>query len=94
MKEKKDRVDDAIRATKAAIAEGYVAGGGTAFLRIDFTQMFDYKENDATTLIFQSIREPLKQICLNCGIDSELIKNKVLTFGFITNDMYVFAYCF
>ena len=58
MKEKKDRVDDAIRATKAAIAEGVVPGGGTAFLRI----------KSGNSVIDNAISMPLKQICYNAGI--------------------------
>ncbi len=58
MKHKKDRVDDAIRATKAAISEGYLAGGGTAFLRI----------KSGNNIIDRAISMPLRQICLNAGI--------------------------
>src|SRR6185503_11115139 len=62
MKEKKDRCDDAVRATKAAIAEGYVAGGGTAFIRIK-------SDND---LINSVLKEPLSQICKNAGEDVDI----------------------
>ena len=67
MKEKLDRFDDAVRATKAAISEGYVAGGGTTYLRIrSGNEIVDY----AMDMI-------LKQICLNAGVDSEHIIKQV-----------------
>lgn len=67
MKEKLDRFDDAVRATKAAISEGYVAGGGTTYLRIrSGNEIVDY----AMDMI-------LKQICLNAGVDAEQIINQV-----------------
>lgn len=67
MKEKLDRFDDAVRATKAAISEGYVAGGGTTYLRIrSGNEIVDY----AMDMI-------LKQICLNAGVDSEQIIKQV-----------------
>ena len=71
MKEKKDRCDDAIRATKAAIAEGYVAGGGSSFVKI----MHDRDAKDKSSysagknLIYQCLDAPFKQICRNAGID-------------------------
>lgn len=68
--EKKDRVDDAIRATKAAIAEGYVPGGGTAFLRI----------KSGNPIIDETMFEPLSQICKNAGVEFEKIKNDVLLY--------------
>lgn len=64
MKEKKDRVDDAIRATKAAISEGFVAGGGSAFIGI----------KSGNELIDSILTEPLKQICKNAGVDSMVDK--------------------
>lgn len=67
MKEKLDRFDDAVRATKAAISEGYVAGGGTTYLRIrSGNEIVDY----AMDMI-------LKQICLNAGVDAEQIIKQV-----------------
>lgn len=74
LNEKMDRVDDAVRATKAAIAEGFVAGGGTAFLRIpfggyDITSDF----NKGKGLVFTALESPLKQICKNAGTDVENI---------------------
>lgn len=67
MKEKLDRFDDAVRATKAAISEGYVAGGGTTYLRIrSGNEIVDY----AMDMI-------LKQICLNAGVDADQIIKQV-----------------
>jgi chaperonin GroEL len=67
MKEKLDRFDDAVRATKAAISEGYVAGGGTTYLRLrSGNEIVDY----AMDMI-------LKQICLNAGVDAEQIIKRV-----------------
>lgn len=82
MKEKKDRVDDAIRATKAAIAEGYTIGSGAAFLRIKAT--FKAPNEDygkGMMLIGEVMQEPLLQICKNAGVDGFEILNTV-TQGF------------
>jgi chaperonin GroEL len=66
MKEKKDRVDDAIRATKAAIAEGYVPGGGTAFLRC--RKYVDAETGtDGEILVNKVLLEPVSQILKNSG---------------------------
>jgi chaperonin GroEL len=74
LNEKMDRVDDAVRATKAAIAEGFVAGGGTAFLRIPFSG-YDITSdfNKGKGLVFTALESPLKQICKNAGTDVENI---------------------
>lgn len=61
MKEKKDRVDDAIRATKAAIAEGYVIGAGSSLLKI----------KSGNDVIDSVLSKPMKQICENAGVDYE-----------------------
>lgn len=75
MKEKKDRADDAVRATKCAIEEGFVAGAGTAFLRI--------KEHQSATegekLVLGCLKKSLEQICINAGDDSEKVIAKVLS---------------
>lgn len=68
MKEKKDRCDDAVRATKAAIQEGFVAGGGTAFLRIGFI---------GNGMMNEILREPLNQICKNAGVNYDKIVMEV-----------------
>jgi len=64
MKEKKDRCDDAVRATKAAISEGYVAGGGESFLKI----------KSGNKIIDSALRKPLEQICKNAGVESMVDK--------------------
>lgn len=80
LKEKLDRVDDSVRATRAAISEGFVAGGGTAFIRIT-KPIITYKPNDdlmeGIDLVFNSLSSPLKQICENAGVKSNEIYLKV-----------------
>ena len=79
LKEKLDRVDDSVRATRAAISEGFLAGGGTAFLRIKFPEIEGgSKLIDGMELVFESLVMPLKQICENAGVNGELILAKVL----------------
>jgi len=68
MKERRDRVDDSIRATKSALSEGYIAGGGTSFIRIGDTG------ND---IINKALIAPLRQICENGGQDSNMIIHQV-----------------
>ena len=81
MKEKKDRVDDALHATRAAVEEGIVAGGGVAFIRA--TQaLTDLKgvnedENIGIDIIKRAIEEPLRQICNNAGIEGAIVVQKV-----------------
>jgi chaperonin GroEL len=78
--EKLDRVDDAVRATKAAISEGAIAGGGTAFLRIKNT-IEDKKYSDRNAgieLVFKALREPFMQICINAGVDEKDLLQKVI----------------
>jgi len=77
LNEKLDRVDDAVRATKAAIAEGFVAGGGTAFIRIPLPIVKDSKLMNGYNLVFDALESPLVQICDNAGVDGKLILGKV-----------------
>lgn len=79
LNEKLDRVDDAVRSTKSAIAAGFVAGGGTAFLRVKNTIQTETSKdrNLGIELVFNSLSEPLKQICENAGVDSSEILLKV-----------------
>ena len=82
LKERKDRVDDALHATRAAVAEGIVPGGGTALLYAS-RELEDMKgENDDQTvginIVRKAIQAPLKQICGNAGIDGVLIAGKLL----------------
>ena len=81
MKEKKDRVDDALSATRAAIEEGTVPGGGTAYIRA-MAALIDMKgENeDETTgieIVRRAIEEPLRQIAANAGVEGAVIVQKV-----------------
>jgi len=81
MKEKKDRVDDALHATRAAVEEGIVAGGGVAFIRA-IESLADLKgdNEDETTginIIKRAIEEPLRQICNNAGIEGSIVVQKV-----------------
>jgi len=77
LNEKMDRVDDAVRATKAAISEGFVAGGGTAFLRIPLPIVKDEKLQSGYNLVFDALDSPLKQICENAGVNADDIHSIV-----------------
>jgi chaperonin GroEL len=81
MKEKKDRVDDALHATRAAVEEGIVAGGGVAFIRaIESLEGMKGANEDETTgiqIIKRAIEEPLRQICQNAGIEGSIVVQKV-----------------
>lgn len=81
MKEKKDRVDDALHATRAAVEEGIVAGGGVAFIRaIAALEGLKGENEDETTgiqIIKRAIEEPLRQICQNAGIEGSIVVQKV-----------------
>ena len=83
MKEKKDRVDDALGATRAAVEEGIVAGGGVALLRASTkltTLHGDNNEQDlGIKLVFRAVQAPLRQIVINAGEDGSVILNKVLS---------------
>ncbi|NNU34688.1 chaperonin GroEL [Mucilaginibacter sp. S1162] len=81
MKEKKDRVDDALHATRAAVEEGIVAGGGVAFIRavaaLTNLKGDNEDENTGIQIIRRAIEEPLRQICENAGIEGSIIVQKV-----------------
>jgi chaperonin GroEL len=90
MKEKKARVEDALHATRAAVEEGLVAGGGVAFIRA-ISQLDDLKGNnlDQTTgikIVKKALEEPLRQIVNNAGLEGSVVLQKVLEgkddFGF------------
>ncbi|WGH28051.1 MAG: chaperonin GroEL [Candidatus Shikimatogenerans bostrichidophilus] len=82
MKEKKDRVDDALNATRAAIEEGIVAGGGVALLRsikiLNNIKNNNIEEETGINIIKKSLQEPLKQIVNNSGEEGSVIVSKVL----------------
>jgi chaperonin GroEL len=81
MKEKKARVEDALNATRAAVEEGIVAGGGTALLRasraIDKLKLFEGEEFGAR-IIKRACEEPLRQIAGNAGLDGAIVIDRVL----------------
>jgi len=90
MKEKKDRVDDALHATRAAVAEGIVPGGGVAYIRaISMLEGLTGENEDETTgieIVKRAIEEPLRQIVANSGKEGAVIVQKVkegtLDFGY------------
>lgn len=81
MKEKLDRFDDSVRSTKSAIAEGFVAGGGTAYVRI--TQKYAGITDDSTDfgkgekLLYNALTVPLRQMAANAGKDPQLVFDSV-----------------
>jgi chaperonin GroEL len=81
MKEKKDRVDDALAATRAAVEEGIVPGGGVAYIRaIDGLDKLKGSNEDETTgiaIIKRAIEEPLRQIVMNAGLEGAVVVQKV-----------------
>jgi len=81
MKEKKDRVDDALHATRAAVEEGIVAGGGTALVRsiaaLDNVTGANEDENTGINIVRKAIEAPMRVIVENCGLESSVIVNEV-----------------
>jgi chaperonin GroEL len=81
MKEKKDRVDDALAATRAAVEEGIVPGGGVAYIRaiasLEKLKGANEDENTGIQIVRRAIEEPLRQICANCGIEGSIVVQKV-----------------
>ena len=81
MKEKKDRVDDALSATRAAIAEGIVPGGGVAYIRcLDALRGLKGDNDDEQTgiaIVERAIEEPLRQIAANAGVEGAVVVQKV-----------------
>jgi chaperonin GroEL len=79
MKEKKDRVDDALSATRAAVEEGIVIGGGAALIRAAAKVKLDLEGDEAigAAIIFRAIKAPLKQIATNAGYDAGVVANEV-----------------
>ena len=82
MKEKKDRVDDALHATRAAVEEGIVAGGGTVLLRCKEVLKEIKCENDeekaGVKIIESALEAPIRQISANAGIDGSIVINNIL----------------
>ena len=86
MKEKKLRIEDALNATKAAVEEGIVPGGGTAFANIlpDVAKLLDETEGDEKTgvaIVVKALEEPIRQIAFNAGKDGSVILDKILNSG-------------
>ncbi len=81
MKEKKDRVDDALNATRAAVEEGYLPGGGVAYIRAaEALKGLKGENEDESTgihIIARAIEEPLRQIAGNAGVEASVIINKI-----------------
>jgi chaperonin GroEL len=81
MKEKKDRVDDALHATRAAVEEGIIPGGGTAFIRaVEALEGFEGANADETTgvnIVRKAIESPLRQITENAGIEGSIVVQKI-----------------
>lgn len=99
VKEKKDRVEDAMHATRAAVAEGIVPGGGVSLLRavsaLESVKLDHQEQRVGVDIIRRALEAPIRQILINAGIDSSVIVNKVLdnkdkNFGFdAQNNEYV-----
>ena len=86
MKEKKLRIEDALNATKAAVEEGIVAGGGTAFVNIipavaDVANSLDGDEKTGAKLVVRALEEPLRQIVNNAGHEASVVVDKVINSG-------------
>lgn len=81
MKEKKDRVDDALHATKAAVDEGIVAGGGVALIRVKSAikdlKGANHDQDAGISIVLRAIEEPLRQIVENAGESGDVVVNKV-----------------
>ncbi|MFZ9939112.1 MAG: chaperonin GroEL [Bacteroidetes bacterium] len=81
MKEKKDRIDDALHATRAAVEEGVVPGGGVAFIRaikaLDRVSVENEDERTGVNIVKRALEEPLRQIAENGGVDGSIIVQKV-----------------
>ncbi len=81
MKEKKSRVEDALNATRAAVEEGIVAGGGTALLRASqqiLKAKFNEEEKFGANIIKRACEEPVRQIAANAGLDGAIVVNNIL----------------
>ena len=100
MKEKKLRIEDALNATRAAVEEGIVAGGGTAYLNVipEVAKLVDTVDGDEKTgvrIVLKALEEPVRQIAANAGFDggviiNEIVKSGKVGYGF---DAYNEVYC-
>ncbi len=100
MKEKKLRIEDALNATKAAVEEGIVAGGGTAYLNVisaveKVLKTVDGDEKTGVKIVLKGLEEPVRQIATNAGFDGAVIVDKIMSskkigYGFDAyNEKYV-----
>ncbi|MCT4552033.1 MAG: chaperonin GroEL [Alphaproteobacteria bacterium] len=91
VKEKKDRIDDALCATRAAVEEGIVCGGGVALLNaikgLDKVNADNQDQQSGINIIKNSLQTPLRQICANAGVDGAVVVGKILE-----NKDYKFGY--
>ncbi len=83
MKEKKDRVDDALHATRAAVEEGIIPGGGVAYIRaqkvLETMEGINADETTGIAIVRRAIEEPLRQITANAGLEGSIVVQKLLT---------------
>ncbi|MBR5191922.1 MAG: chaperonin GroEL [Clostridia bacterium] len=105
MKEKKLRIEDALNATKAAVQEGIVPGGGIALINTikaikEYAETLSGDEKTGANIILSAVQAPLKQIALNAGLDGAVILNEILrankpNFGFnaLTNEYVDMVAC-
>ena len=100
MKEKKLRIEDALNATKAAVEEGIIAGGGTAFLNVidDVKKLLGDVEGDEKTgvqIVIRALEAPVRQIAENAGLEGSVIVDKIMSSGKIGYgfDAYHETYC-
>ena len=100
MKEKKLRIEDALNATKAAVEEGIVAGGGTAYLNVipEVAKLVDTVDGDEKTgvkIVVKALEEPVRQIAANAGFDGGVVVDKIMSSGKIGYgfDAYNEVYC-
>ena len=100
MKEKKLRIEDALNATKAAVEEGIVAGGGTAYLNVipEVAKLVDTVDGDEKTgvkIVLKALEEPVRQIAANAGFDGGVVVDKIMSSGKLGYgfDAYNEVYC-
>ena len=87
MKEKKQRVEDALNATRAAVEEGIVAGGGTALLRaaqvLNGMKLENAEQQAGVNIIRRAVEEPLRMISANAGWEGSVVIDKALPARFV-----------
>ncbi|MCL2298865.1 MAG: chaperonin GroEL, partial [Firmicutes bacterium] len=87
MKEKKLRIEDALAATKAAVEEGYVAGGGVALLNAIpaaqalLGEIADADQKTGVRILIRALEEPIRQIAANAGVEGSVVVNAIITKG-------------